>query len=65
MFRPTMQSYKQSYKDYTDAVCNAYMAHNVNMLKALENDAKTNNTPHWYSETISDIEDAIRNYMYG
>lgn len=59
MYRPIIKS----YAEYSDAVCTAYMAHNTAMLIALENDAKMNNTPHWYSETITDIEDMIKNYM--
>lgn len=59
MYRPIMQT----YKEYSKMVCTAYMTHNTVMLAALENDAKMNNTPHWYSETITDIEDMIKNYM--
>lgn len=51
------------YKDYCKDVCHAYATHNVNMLTALENDAKMNNTPHWYSELISDLDKVMYDYM--
>lgn len=51
------------YKDYCKDVCHAYATHNINMLTALENDAKMNDTPHWYSELIADLDKVMYDYM--
>lgn len=47
------------YKDFVKDVCKAYIMHSTSALNELKIAAINNDTPHWYSEVIAEIEENI------
>lgn len=47
------------YKDFVKDVCKAYIMHSTSALSELKTAAINNDTPHWYSEVIAEIEESI------
>lgn len=47
------------YKDFVKDVCIAYIMHSTSALNELKIAAINNDTPHWYSEVIAEIEESI------